>query len=187
MWAAASVVSSSLVADGITALEASALEEVSAGCIVPGSGLGVGDVWPSPVVDTAGTEMPIVTLTAVSSSVGTASASGSVTGWASRRRLRAALRSALPILTSRTLTVAGSSPKTFWENTRNTSTRSSPCSWSSRDFGESGRMKVRDSPSAVLYVPANSSTFSPLSPQRIARKLENNVVVSIYAPAAWNN
>jgi len=33
-------------------------------------------------------------------------------------------------------------------------------------------MKVLNSPRAVRYVPANNSTFSPFSPQRIARKLE---------------
>ncbi len=35
-------------------------------------------------------------------------------------------------------------------------------------------MNVLESPKAVLYVPAKSSTFSPFSPQRIARKLHEN-------------
>lgn len=175
MCAAASVASSSVSTGGVEAVAGSGGGgAVSAGWTVPGKGLATGD--PSfksnadPGFDAIAT--PMVTLTAVSSSACAASGSwGSDACWVSRARRRAALRSALPILTSRTLTVAGSSPKTFCENTKNTSTRSSPCSWSSRDLGESGRMNVRDSPRAVRYVPAKSSTFSPFSPHKMARKL----------------
>lgn len=123
--------------------------------------------------------MPIVTLTDASSSafaVPSSPSPGDVPDMFSRARRRAALRSARPILTSRTRTVAGSKPNTFCEKTKNTSTRSSPCSCNSNDLGESGRMNVRDSPRAVRYVPAKSSTFSPLSPQRIARKLQSRLV-----------
>ena len=118
--------------------------------------------------------MPIVTLTDASSSafaVPSSPSPGDVPDMFSRARRRAALRSARPILTSRTRTVAGSKPNTFCEKTKNTSTRSSPCSCNSNDLGESGRMNVRDSPRAVRYVPAKSSTFSPLSPHRMAKKL----------------
>lgn len=117
------------------------------------------------------TATPMLTFTFVSSSAGTGAFCDPSVGWPFLARRRAARRSARPMRTSRTRTVAGSRPNTFCENTRKTSTRSSPCNCSSKDRGESGRMNVRESPSAVRYVPAKSSTFSPLSPQRMARKL----------------
>lgn len=116
------------------------------------------------------TDTPMLTLTLTSSSAFSPSAPF-VSPRISLARLLAARLSALPMRTSRTRTVAGSSPKTFCENTRKTSTRSSPWSCNSRERGESGRMNVRDNPKAVLYVPANNSTFSPFSPHSIARKL----------------
>ena len=70
--------------------------------------------------------------------------------------------------------MAGSNPKTLLPKTRKISTRSSPCNCNSRLRGESGRMNVLLNPSAVLYVPAKSSTFSPCSPHKIAKKLHQS-------------
>ena len=104
--------------------------DVSGVCAADGGELGIA----GSLVDTTGsapgaTDTPILMLTFVSSSSGPG---GSVSNTSaepdriSRALLLAALRSANPILTSRTLTVAGSSPNTFCANTRKTSTRSSP-------------------------------------------------------------
>lgn len=76
--------------------------------------------------------LPTVTIEVTMVSEGS-SAAGVVSGLSADRRLlaslalrRAALRSALLILTSRTRTVAGSNANTFCAKTKNSSTRSSP-------------------------------------------------------------